>query len=224
MKLVDTTTGEVVTPLDKQAARELTERIKSSAEALWALLYEAHQRQAWKALGYPTWEKYITAEFHMGRRHSYRLLDQAIVIKQIESVSHGTQIDISERNARDLKPHLTEVTDAVARATNGAPTSRKADIVREVVRQERERIAKRQRDKEELAAFVEEFTPEGFDVAANDREIAVRQTFFGALDELLALDVAELIPAIRPYQEHHVDKVRPAIEWLRDFEKQWRNR
>lgn len=110
MTLVNSETGEVVADLTPDEARDLTDRIKATAEALWSLLAEAHDRQAWKALGYSSFSAYVEAEFDMSRRHAYRLLDQALVIRELEhaaGVTHGSQI--SEREARDIKPNLDVV-------------------------------------------------------------------------------------------------------------------
>ena len=108
--------------LTENQARELTERIKTTATRLWELLAEAHEGQAWQALGYESWKAYIQAEFDMSARHSYRLLDsmrpsgvQASVITAIRDISDPRVTpDITEREARRLKPHLAEVKDHIA--------------------------------------------------------------------------------------------------------------
>lgn len=64
-------------------ARELTDRIRSTAETLWGLLLEANTRGAWAALGYGSWREYATAEFGMSQSYAYRVLDQAKVIGEI---------------------------------------------------------------------------------------------------------------------------------------------
>ena len=101
--------------LTENQARELTERIKTPTTRLWELLAEAHEGQAWQALGYESWKAYIQAEFDMSARHSYRLLDQASVITAIRDISDPRVTpDITEREARRLKPHLAEVKDHIA--------------------------------------------------------------------------------------------------------------
>jgi hypothetical protein len=101
-------------PMNKEEASRLTERIKSSVEALWQLIVEAHDRQAWKALGYESWKGYVKAEFKMSARHSYRLLDQGRVIRELEAASDPRVTpDISEREARRIKPRLKQVAEAV---------------------------------------------------------------------------------------------------------------
>ena len=48
--------GEVLAlELDVNAAKELTESIKSTATATCLLLQQAHDKKAWKTLGYKTW-------------------------------------------------------------------------------------------------------------------------------------------------------------------------
>ena len=42
-------------------------------------MLEAHDRRAWQALGYPTWEQYVKKEFNLSRSRSYQLLDRAKV-------------------------------------------------------------------------------------------------------------------------------------------------
>ena len=70
----------------------------------------------------------------MSQSYAYRLLDQGRVIREIESaagVSPMGDIGLSEREARDLKPRLALVVDRV----------------REVVAEERERIAQQREDR-----------------------------------------------------------------------------
>lgn len=104
-----------VRPMNKTEARALTERIKSTADHLWALLLEAHERKAWKALGYERWRDYCNAEFKISARHAYRLLSQAevlVAIEEVSGVTHGSH-DLSERDARDIKPILEVVVEDI---------------------------------------------------------------------------------------------------------------
>jgi hypothetical protein len=68
------------------AAQELTKLIKSKLEGILdqvhevhELILEAHDRRAWQALGYPTWQQYVKKEFNLSRSRSYQLLDRARV-------------------------------------------------------------------------------------------------------------------------------------------------
>lgn len=131
---VDRRTGELVSVCTTDEARVLTDRIKASAETLWGLLVEAQQRKAWKALGYPSWREYACAEFGVGQSHAYRLLDQAHVIREIESAAGISPVgEISERETRDIKPILPEVTEAV-RERVAAMADPEPEQVREAVR------------------------------------------------------------------------------------------
>lgn len=109
------TRAELIRPAMNEAeARAITAQIKSAAEDLWNLLYEAHERQAWQALGYRTWEEYVSTEFAMHRSRSYQLIDQARVIKAIQSAAGvSTNVDIPEGTTRRIKPHLPAITDAI---------------------------------------------------------------------------------------------------------------
>lgn len=126
-------TGGELQLLTREEAFALTSRIKLHAEALWALLLEAHDRQAWHALGYRSWSAYVGGEFDMTRARSYQLLDQGRAIRAIEQaagVRHPTQhedtvvstdVDITEAQARDIKPRLPEVTQEIERRVEAEP-------------------------------------------------------------------------------------------------------
>lgn len=128
--LVDPTTGEVVADCTPDEARQLTERIRSTADALWQLLAEAHDRGAWRALGYDTFKSYVGSEFGMSKQRAYQLLDQARVVDALTEAAGSTTVDpivVPERAARELKPHLEVVKERVAEATvDTAPEDRPA--------------------------------------------------------------------------------------------------
>lgn len=105
-------TGEILAAITPDQARALTDRIRDSVEATWSLLLEAHESRAWAALGYSTWAEYVSAEFDMSRSRSYQLLDQGRVVREIQGAV-STKVDIDERAARDIKPHLDDVTDEI---------------------------------------------------------------------------------------------------------------
>lgn len=128
--------------LSKADAHEVTAKIKAYAGVAWLLLLEAHKRQAHKAMGYPTWADYVSAEFDMSKSRSYQLISQAKVILELtEAVSTdvdvSTMVDISEREARDLAPVVHEAKAAVVEAVEAlpadAPAEDKADAVRDAL-------------------------------------------------------------------------------------------
>jgi hypothetical protein len=142
-------------PLTEKEAVALTGRIRKAVDNLWALLLEAHDRRAWKALKYATWEAYVAAEFSMSRTRSYQILDQGRVIEAIRQVTGdlstagrqsekgrgGTRtlsavdlnVDISERDARDIKDDLAAVTAEIStRVGQGEPPQKAAtDVIAE---------------------------------------------------------------------------------------------
>lgn len=63
MTLVGTDTGEVVSTMTPDAARDLTERLRTALSVSWELVKEAHAGRAWAALGYESWDAYCEAEF-----------------------------------------------------------------------------------------------------------------------------------------------------------------
>lgn len=126
MTLVDTTTGEVVADCSADEARQITQRIRAATDALWSLLAEAHDRGAWRALGYDSFKAYVESEFGMSKQRAYQLLDQARVVTAITEAAGGsTVVDLSERAARQLKPHLDVVADRVHEATVDTPDEAK---------------------------------------------------------------------------------------------------
>lgn len=144
-----------------EEARELTARIASSASELWSLLLEAHDRKAWKALGYETWDAYVTTEFRMDRSYAFRLLNQGRVIAALNGTSPTG--DIPERHARELTPLLPDppLLQAVwAEVTEEAERTKQpvtAKVVRDAVRQHiRSEAALAEQELEEATAWMTE--------------------------------------------------------------------
>jgi hypothetical protein len=83
---MQTEVGEVTTTgLTPDEARHLTDEIKEQVEAAWAKLRPAYEGRAWAALGYPSWQLYVTSEFDVDWRHAIRLLDHARRVQQIDA-------------------------------------------------------------------------------------------------------------------------------------------
>lgn len=241
MTAVDITTGEIVGPMDANEARVITQRIKDHAEALWALLLEAHDREAWRALGYETWNAYVTGEFAMSKQRSFQVIDQGRVIQAIRAASESTTVDLSEREARDIKPRLTEVTTEVrrrveqeyhqhaARNDPEPPTEDRVQaIVAEVVTETRAEIAERKRDQAEVREFVQELReqlPDDFDEAAEAQRVATTHGLFKAIAALASMpDVEAVVAAIPDYQRYRFDDLPQAVAWLTHFADVWETR
>jgi hypothetical protein len=104
-------------PITVAQAKELTQRIKRSAEATWKLLAEAHERKAWKPLGYKSWKAYAEAEFGMSESNAHRLLNQAHVAKALTAASGDAPTPArgspTARQAERIKPKLEDATTEV---------------------------------------------------------------------------------------------------------------
>lgn len=95
--------------LDELSARSLTTRIQGATEELAALLIQAHEGEAWRALGYDSWSGYIKGEFDFSRQRSYQLLDHGRVMRLLgaEEVStrgrHAEVGQVTEADAREVR-------------------------------------------------------------------------------------------------------------------------
>jgi hypothetical protein len=142
--------------LSAEAAEALTKRIRTHAEVLWAELLESYQRGAWAALGYTSWRAYAKAEFGMSQSHAYQLLDAARVQKALQAAS-STDVEITEAAARDIKPHLEEVVDAVATRTSAGEEP--VEVVHTEVAKARTKADKKRGIEERAAARRAETKP-----------------------------------------------------------------
>jgi len=55
--------GTALDTIEKDQARDLTDRIKAALTAAWDLIVEAHETRSWVVLGYPSWDDYCAQEF-----------------------------------------------------------------------------------------------------------------------------------------------------------------
>lgn len=139
MAIAPSTRRDWESPLDQAEARDLTERIRSAAKLTCILLQEAHQRRAWAALGYRSWEQYVKREFDLSRRRSYELLDQARVILEVQTASGMTEYPhISAYAAAQIKPHLSLVVQTIQHRTAGLPEDGDiGEVVNDVIQRAR---------------------------------------------------------------------------------------
>lgn len=128
-------------PLEKSAARKLTEDIKSTTTALYVLLKRAHDTKAWLSLGYSSWTEYISKEFDFSRARSYQLINQANVIEEINEAS-GLNLYITEKEARDIKKRLPEITKKLKEDVKNSDLdeSEAEDRAKEIIKDEKENI------------------------------------------------------------------------------------
>src|SRR5262245_34056799 len=81
-------------PMTAERAKALTEKIRTAVDNLWELLVEAHEKEAWRALGYNAWASYVETEFHLTRRRSYQIIDQGKVIHALRDAAGDVCTDV----------------------------------------------------------------------------------------------------------------------------------
>lgn len=128
-------------PLTKAAARKLTDRIATATGMLWTMIAEAHDREAWRALGYDSWGAYVATEFEISRGQAFRLLDQARVTAALEAAT-GEAVAVSARQAAVLRHEPERAAKRAAKAI-GKGVEPKVAVAREV-----ERVRSRQTSKQ----------------------------------------------------------------------------
>lgn len=96
---------ELVTRLDLETARTLTDEVKKDAAALWTKLLHLYEGEAHTALGYSSWADYCAEEFDWSDATAYRLLGAANVVAQLPM---GSSTPVTERVARELVPVLRD--------------------------------------------------------------------------------------------------------------------
>jgi len=94
----------VIQTLTKDQAEELTHKIKESKDALWDLLWRAKDGEAWRVLGYRSWETYVQSEFDIGRNYANKIVHQGFVIHKLAAAAGvGTVVPvITEHQARQI--------------------------------------------------------------------------------------------------------------------------
>jgi hypothetical protein len=128
------------TPLSTEQARQLTHSIRDASEVIWILIARAHAGKAWRALGYDTWEEYVKSEFNMSRSRSYQLLDQAKVISAIEdAMPEGTNINLTEAAARELRTVLEEAVPEIRKATENLEGEEAIKVTEDILSKYREK-------------------------------------------------------------------------------------
>lgn len=127
------------TVLSEEEAQEITSAIRSAATATWVLLARAHEGKAYRALGYSTWAEYVSEEFDMSAQRSYQLLDLSKAVKLIEdNTPEGTEVKLTEAQARDIKRELPRITERIHEETRDQSPEDASDTVDEIINEVRE--------------------------------------------------------------------------------------
>lgn len=155
--------------MSEQQAREITEAIRSAATATYILLAQAHEGKAFKALGYSTWADYVKEEFEISPQRSYQLLDLSRAINLIEdSAPEGTNVKLTEAQARDIKRELPKITEQIREATqNLEPEDAGAEVDR-IIEEAREQKKADDKVIDEKEKKLAEADQEGYQRALED--------------------------------------------------------
>lgn len=171
--------------MNEDQAREVTDAIRSAAAATYVLLRTAHQHKAHKALGYDTWEDYVRAEFDMSAQRSYQLLHLDKVVGMIEGATpEGTEVKLTEKQARDIKRELPRITERIHDETLEMSPEDAAARAEEILREEQAEV-KAQQKAEKKAQEAKEKAAEDADREEHE------QSLENAADALLEADRPE---------------------------------
>jgi hypothetical protein len=215
--------GSLAEPLDAAAARALTERIKGAANNFSLLLLEAQERQAWMALGYRTWERYVRQEFGLSRTRSYELLDHGRLIRAIQATTGVPLIaDIPPYAARKVKPYLSQFIAGLRNRVAGKPAEEIPLIVSDVIRNTRPhvRVLERREPSTQVSDRVIEATAMS---SLGRRPLTVDVEVVGAVIEYLAFlpPVAEVASQLAPTGSM-LSTIERATAWLAELRAELR--
>jgi len=103
--------------LNREEAESLTVEIQKTGTRLWEFVYKAWDGEIWVAMERSSWKEYVEKDLRFSESYSFRILNQAKVIMAIEEATDdlptGESVNITEHQARTIKPHLEEVTERI---------------------------------------------------------------------------------------------------------------
>lgn len=196
--------------MSKEEADKLTKDIQSTTTALYLLLKRAHDEKAWVAMGYKSWTEYIENEFEFSRARSYQLINQANVIEEINEAS-GVPLYITEREARDIKKRLPEITEKLKEVKKEDLSEEEAkDKAIEIIKEEQidkanggsqgemQRENYEDYEEKEDNSAMEEWKPEGIDMEKMKNMLSDEDKFF--FNNLInTLKIFESMPSSREF-------------------------
>lgn len=113
-------------PLTRPEAEALTVEIRANANRLWMLVAIAHDRKAWRALGYDSWKHYVATELQISEQRSFQLVDTGKVMLAIAEASGVDPADLDPVPARTVakvKNALPRLQRAIRAAVDQAADS-----------------------------------------------------------------------------------------------------
>jgi hypothetical protein len=207
--------GATPVPLTKAEALSLTEEVKRNMHQVSVLLLEAHRRQVWKPLGYPSWERYVRKEFGISRSRSYELLDHgAVVTAVMRTAKLSACPNISAHAAQKIKPHLRLLLETISMRTADLGPEQARTLIPLIVRD-----LNRQHQPNGLpingGAHLE--APDGRRRSGTDLT-----SLYVAIECLASLDPpAEVARRVPPDDWPRFARLSQAMQWLTEFSQIW---
>jgi hypothetical protein len=126
--------------LTKAKASELTQAIRRQSVGLWLLVKVAHDREAWRVLGYDSFKAYVDAELHISEQRAYQLVDLGKVVDALQRglTKAGYNVDMleltpppraswpsrSSTSTRSRKPRCSQLKSLATARCRATPSSR----------------------------------------------------------------------------------------------------
>jgi hypothetical protein len=204
-------------PLTKAEALSLTEKVKRNMHQVSVLLLEAHRRQVWKPLSYPSWEQYVRKEFGISRSRSYELLDHGVVVTAVMRTANLTAYpNISAHAAQKIKPQLPLLLETISRRTATLGPEQAQTVIPLIVRD-----LNRQHQRNGYPADGSAHIDEGGDGRRNGIGLT---SLYAAVECLAALDPpADLARRIPAEDWPRFARLLEAMQWLVEFSQIWTN-
>jgi hypothetical protein len=130
-----------LTEMGRTEAEQVTQAIKDNFDSLGAMLAQARDRKAYKALGYRSFEAYCQTEFGKSISSAYQLIEDAKVLSQLEeriSKEYGEDVilklpsshlkPLKEIDNIDDKLKAIEYAQKLAAAESRKPTKKDLEI------------------------------------------------------------------------------------------------
>ena len=211
--------------LNESEALTLTERIKRGLDDLWRDLYEAHERQAWKAMGYESWKAYCEGALKFSADYGHKQIAHARFMLAIEeALGNTTVLSPPERVTREIpREDIPDVVESVRERVEAGeePEAAVNNAIREHQRlptpgQARE-IA---RDTGVAVAGSDGYYHDGRTAEEEERASVDANVTYGILEaietlasaDIAAHDYVKMVPAARAGQlQAHVPS---ALAWL----------
>lgn len=184
-EVIENSEVALISEMSEDEAHEITDAIRATATATYVLLARAHEGKAYKALGYETWAEYVKNEFDMSTQRSYQLLDLSKAVAMIESVTpEGTEVRLTEAQARDIKRELPRITEIIEEETEGMEPEDASETVDRLIEEMRDAKREEAKRQEELEASLAENDEE----ARNDALETAADALLAAEDEVDTLN------------------------------------